>query len=329
MKRRITKGILAIIIILLVFGTLLLLVSLFENIKNKETLEEYEDVTPSYTVINGKNYEMKDNIQVIMCVGLDTYENETTEDYTNNKFADFITLLILDKENKTTLPIQINRDMMCDVDILGVGGKLAGKTYRQIAYAHTYGNGDMNSLVNVKNSLTPLFHDVKVDYYLSLTMDAVPIINDEVGGVDVLVEDDFSNIDSGLIQGEYVTLHGNQALTFVRSRMLLEDSSNTSRMKRQRVYLRGLYDKCKGKQNDEKFVYNILSDVGDNLISNTTIADLSNLGNLLIEYDLLENISLNGEAKKGERLMEYYVDQNSIDELCIKYLFDEVKGGNK
>ena len=328
MKKRIIKGILVVLIFVLIFGTIFGIVRLIENKQDEEVSENYENVNINYTEINGKKYELKDNIEVILCVGLDTYENEFTEDYTNNKFADFVTLLILDNENKTTLPIQINRDTMCDVNILGVGGKLAGKVYEQLAFAHTYGNGDMNSLINVKNSVSSLFHDVRVDYSLSLTMDAVPIINDEVGGVEVLIEDDFSNIDNSLVLGEKVTLLGEKALTYVRSRYGMENSSNIARMRRQRVYLRGLYEKCKGKQNDEKFVYNILSDLGDNLVSNTTLYDLSDLGNLLIEYDLQDAITLDGETKVGESFMEYYVDQKQIDKLCVKYLFNEVKGGN-
>lgn len=327
MNNRYFKGIFVIVIIALVFVSLFLGVSIFEDNKVEEVVDEYDDTYEPYTIINNKKYLMKDNIDVIMCVGLDTYENETKDDYRNDNFADFITLLILDNNKKTTLPIQINRDTMCNMDIIGVGGKLAGSTYKQIAYAHTYGNGDMSSLVNVKNALAEIFYNVRVNYYLSLTMNAVPIVNDEVGGIEVFVEDDFSSIDNSLKKGEYVTLHGDQALTFVRSRSGLEDSSNINRMNRQRVYLRALYDKCKVKQNDEKFVYNILSDINNDLLSNTTIADLADLGNTLIEYELLDTINIGGESKKGERFMEYYLDQDAIDNICVRYLFNEVREG--
>ncbi|MDO5440231.1 MAG: LCP family protein [Erysipelotrichaceae bacterium] len=318
------KPILVILVIILLFVSLAMGVRIFENSNNEEVIEEYDDSYNPYTIINNKKYKMKDNIEVILCVGLDTYELENKDDYTNDNFADFVTLLVLDNEKKTTLPIQINRDTMCEIDVLGIGGKIAGKTIRQLAFAHTYGSGDLSSLVNVKDAVATLLHDIKVDYYLSLTMDAVPTINDDVGGVEVYVEDDFSNIDNGLKMGEYVTLSGKQALTYVRSRSGLEDSSNLNRMKRQRVYLRSLYDKCKVKQNDEKFVYDILSDINDNLLSNTTLADLSDLGNTLIEYDLLDSITLDGESKVGERFNEYYIDQKTIDDMCIRYLFKEV-----
>lgn len=49
-------------------------------------------------------------------------------------------------------------------------------------------------------------------------MDGIVEMNDLLGGVTVTVEDDFSQVDSSLVMGKRVTLTGQQALTFVRSR---------------------------------------------------------------------------------------------------------------
>ena len=46
-------------------------------------------------------------------------------------------------------------------------------------------------------------------------MDGMALLNDYVGGVQVTVKDDFSQVDSSLIQGETITLTGEQALIFV------------------------------------------------------------------------------------------------------------------
>ena len=76
-------------------------------------------------------------------------------------------------------------------------------------------------------------------------MDAVPIFNDLVGGVEVEVLHDFTGIDDTLIKGEKVILMGEQALRYVRSRKGVEDSSNTSRMERQQQYVYALYEATK------------------------------------------------------------------------------------
>lgn len=330
MKRNTTRVLIVLLTILLIFGSLFFVVKIIDNKKNQEMIEYYENVENvniDYANINGKDYLKKDNIETILFVGLDSYEREIVEDYTNDNFADYVTLLIVDKEEKTILPIQINRDTMCEMDILGIGGKLAGKDFKQLAFAHTYGSGDIESLINVKNAVSKIFYNLNIDYYISLTMNSVSRVNDAVGGVEVLVEDDFSGIDESLKMGENITLKGNQALTFVRTRSGLEDSSNVNRMKRQRVYLKALFDKCKENSENDKFIYDVLDGVGDSLMSNTSIYDLSDIGNKLLAYRLFDTVTLTGELKKGETFMECYLNQNDIDSICVRYLFDEIRKG--
>ena len=55
------------------------------------------------------------------------------------------------------------------------------------------------------------------NYYISMNMDAIAILNDAVGGVTVNVTDDFSAVDPSITKGE-VTLKGDQALTFIQTR---------------------------------------------------------------------------------------------------------------
>ena len=57
-------------------------------------------------------------------------------------------------------------------------------------------------------------------------MDAVPLLNDLVGGVTVKLEDDIPQLGPAYRKGESVTLRGKEALRFVRYRdtSLLDDN---------------------------------------------------------------------------------------------------------
>ena len=280
-----------------------------------------------YFEYDGKKYEQNKDLQLILFTGLDTYDNTIVDSYRNDNLADCIILLVFNKENKTVLPIQINRDTMCNYHILGIGGRIAGDDYGQIALSHSYGSGDIGSLVNVKDAVSDLLTGVYIDYYISTTMDSVAVVNDAAGGVEVYVEDDFSSIDSSIVMGQNNTLMGNQALTFVRSRKGLDDSSNVSRMNRQRVYLKALYEKCKDLiEKDSDFVYNTLNKVLDYIIANTNIYGLSDIGNTLLDYELLDSVKLEGKPIVGdEGFVEYYVDEDYLKQFCIKYFYSEVK----
>lgn len=291
--------------------------------KQENNNYEYSD----YYEYNGKKYEKNDDLELILFAGLDSYDNQIVDSYRNDNLADCVVLLVLNKEDKTVLPIQINRDTMCNYHILGIGGRITGDGYGQLALSHSYGSGDIGSLINVKDAVSNLLTGINIDYYISMTMDAVSIVNDEAGGVEVFVEDDFSGIDNSIIMGELNTLTGNHALTFVRSRRGLDDSSNLARMNRQKVYLRALYDKCKTlalKDND--FVYRTLNSVGEYIIANTNIYGLSDICNTLIDYKLLESVKLDGKAIIGnEGYIEYYIDDNYLKDFCIKTFYKQVK----
>src|SRR5699024_4568224 len=134
--------------------------------------------------------------------------------------------------------------------------------------------------------------------------DGVALLNDLVGGVTVEVLDDFSGIDDSLVQGETVTLQGQQALTYVRSRGGLEDSSNLHRMERQRQYLAGLQEQVKkAAQSDSNFSLDALLQVNEYMVSDCTINQLSDLINSMVTYEIEDIRTTQGEAQVGEEYM--------------------------
>ena len=220
----------------------------------------------------------------------------------------------------------LNRDTMTKIQILGVRGDVAGTFTGQLALAHTYGSGERDSCLNTTEAVSNLLYGVGIDHYISITMDGVAILNDLVGGVEVEVMDDFSSIDSTLVQGETVTLMGNHALTYVRTRGGLEDSSNLHRMERQRQYLIALQKKLTEKANsDAWFATNAILQVSDYLTSDCTAEKLSKIADLLSKSDVSEIRTIDGEAKVGQEYMEFYPDEDALQALVMNVFYEKVK----
>ena len=159
-----------------------------------------------------------EDVESFLILGLDKFEDAINNDsYNNDQRADFLMLLVFDNSEKKFTAVHLNRDTMVNMNVLGVAGQKIGTVNKQLALAHTYGNGRDVSCRNTADAVSELLNGVKVNHYLSITMDAVPILNDLLGGVEVTVLDDFSGIDDTLIKGETVTLHGDHALTYVLS----------------------------------------------------------------------------------------------------------------
>ena len=277
---------------------------------------------------NGVDYVLKDNIETFLVIGLDKFDGTASADsYNNDMQADFLMLFIFDNDAKQYTAIHINRDTMADVNILGVAGNKVDTEYKQIALAHTYGNGKEVSGYNTADSVSSLLMGMKVNHYASVTMDAVAAMNDLVGGVEVEVLDDFTGIDDSLVKGETVVLKGDQALKYVQTRQGLEDNTNSSRMNRQQQYVNGLYKAFNAcVKADDEFVVEASLKMSDYMVSDRSVTQLQALAEKFGEYEFLGIESLEGESVRGEEFMEFYPDKEAVKELIIKLFYEPKKG---
>lgn len=319
-KRKLMRGLaIALLAVFLLTGAFLLLElwekrqSIFPEQKTENTVYEY----------NGVEYVKNEDVESFLILGLDKFEDAINNDsYNNDQRADFLMLLVFDNSEKKFTAVHLNRDTMVNMNVLGVAGQKIGTVNKQLALAHTYGNGRDVSCRNTADAVSELLNGVKVNHYLSITMDAVPILNDLLGGVEVTVLDDFSGIDDTLIKGETVTLHGDHALTYVRERYGLEDSSNSTRMVRQRQYMTAVYDKAMLKiENDDNFVIEASSKLADYIVSDRSVNQLQEIAKKLSQYKFTEIETLEGESVVKDGLMEFRPDADSIDRIVFELFY--------
>lgn len=319
-KRKLMRGLaVALLAVFLLTGAFLLLElwekrqSIFPEQKTENTVYEY----------NGVEYVKNEDVESFLILGLDKFEDAINNDsYNNDQRADFLMLLVFDNSEKKFTAVHLNRDTMVNMNILGVAGQKVGTVNKQLALAHTYGNGKDVSCRNTADAVSELLNGVKVNHYLSITMDAVPILNDLLGGVEVTVLDDFSGIDDTLIKGETVTLHGDHALTYVRERYGLEDSSNSTRMVRQRQYMTAVYDKAMLEiENDDNFVIEASSKLADYIVSDRSVNQLQEIAKKLSQYKFTEIETLEGESVVKDGLMEFRPNADSIDKIVFDLFY--------
>ena len=271
----------------------------------------------------GKEYVLKEDIETILILGLDSFESEDSGSYNNDKQADFLMLLVIDRSEESCRAIRINRDTMVEMNVLGVAGDRIGTATKQIALAHTYGNGREVSCRNVAEAVSDLLLGARVDHYVSVTMEAVPIYNDMVGGVTVEILADFSSVDSSLVQGETVTLSGEQALSYIRSRYGLDDPTNQGRMVRQKQYLEALYAKTREIMATEtSFLAKAALTMSDYLVSDCSGNKLESLLDRLSEYELDTILDISGENQMGAEFLEFYPDETSLLETVIECFYE-------
>ncbi len=273
--------------------------------------------------INGKEYEKKENVETFLLLGLDKYVSDSIQgSYTNDMQADYLLLLVFDNVNSTSRAVQINRDTMVPVNVLGVAGQKVDTKPMQIALAHTYGNGEEVSCYNTAESVSKLLYGAKIEHFLSATIDSIAVVNDLVGGVEVEVLDNFEGIDPSLVKGEKITLTGDQATTYVRSRYGMDDSSNMARMERQIQYMNALQDKAQHlASTDENFIIDATLTLSQYIVSDRSVNQLQELARKFFEYEFLGIETLKGEIKQGEQFLEFYPNEKQLTNLAVELFY--------
>lgn len=269
----------------------------------------------------GKEYPLKEHLQTVLLIGTDSTEGYVEEtdglkSFYNFNQADFLMLLVLDLDANTAQIIQLNRDTMTDVPWLDVLGDYGGTEVKQLCLAFNYGDGGMKSCKNTVNAVSGLLFDAPIQSYIQIPMTAVPVLNDLVGGVPVTITENLTRIDPAFTEGTTLTLNGAQAEAFVRARMVLEDDTNLSRLRRQRDYMDSFQKRAvEAFHSDSQFSVKLLEKLSGFLQSNMTGQQLSDLIVRLDNSKISPIRTADGELRLGEEYYEFYVDTASLWEL--------------
>ena len=298
-----------------------------------EILADRDRTEPEFFV-DGTGYARKKDVTAVLFMGIDKAgDNETANPMTGGQ-CDVLLLLVNDGEEKRQTILQINRDTMTEVELLDANGKPTGITKtQQICFSHTYGRGDEKSCENTVRAVSRLlgeFGEIGIEGYVALLYEAIPSLNDRVGGVEVKVTDDLTSADPALKAGSTVTLRGSQTLAFIRSRMSVADGTNKNRMGRQRTYLSAFSAKLKAMMKENASIVNDLyADAEPYMVTNLSVgrvssiavegADYANGGILAPEGEYTEH-----EYATGAIHVEFRPDETSLREAVLALFYKPV-----
>ena len=167
----------------------------------------------------GRIYAYKSDVLTFLCMGIDRKgEVKASANPFKGGQADALFLVVLDPKDKRSSVIGINRDTMTEISTFDRNGLYAGKETAQLALAHAYGDGLEKSCENTVEAVSKLFYGLPVHGYCALNMSAISLLNDAVGGVDVVIPESGAGIMKDWKTGEQVHLDGKHAYTFIQYR---------------------------------------------------------------------------------------------------------------
>ena len=300
-----------VVVVMIVLG--FFVVSFIQASDDRRNTDDYEDAPVSLLSLecDGKTYTYRDGITTYLIMGTDetlassdsglTSERAPAGSALNNRQADYLMLVFVDRRNKTYTGLQLNRETVSDVPVLDEKGLTTGTFHTHLDNAYSFGSGGKDSCRNTAAAVSSLLFGIPVDHYLALTMDGVPVMADLVGGVPVTVENDLTSVDPAFEEGVTVTLRGDQALRFVRARRGVTGGQNVRRMSRQKAFMFSLYNRMTACMNNSGgFALKFAEAMEPYITSDLITEEFANFANQLMDY------TFRGiEDTKGSTVVDY------------------------
>lgn len=288
---------------------------------------------------NGKVYQRNEDIITILLMGIDketytevggtSWSEEEGSELAGGQ-ADALFLMLLNPHNKQINLIAINRNSMADIDVFDADGNYTGVFKKQIALQHGYGDGREESCERQVQAVSRMFHDIPIDSYAAISMDAIPELNDAVGGITVEVLDDiiYPEYDMDLHQGDTVTLYGEKAYWYIRLRNETVFNSNELRLQRQKQYMTTFAAAAKQQvSSDIRVAVQIFQLAQKYMVTDIDLSSFTYLATEALDYqfDVEHLYSLEGETMQGNQFEEFYVDDDALQDLIIRLFYEQVK----
>lgn len=282
--------------------------------------KEFEE-KPVIIRLNKKKYAFAHPVKTYLFIGTDESGNEEAqgEDYAGS-MADALMLIAVDDTEKTYGILQLNRDTITEVPMLLHDGTANASAKMQLCTAHWYGKDKTAGCENTVAAVSHMLGALPIDGYYALKMEAMPLLNHEVGGVTVTLEDDMTAVDPAMKKGATLTLTDEQAKLLVQSRYALKDDRNSQRMRRQQIFLNAFFDKMKERSTKDVDAMAALCDrLRPYATTDLKMKDLTGLLNRIRGYADQGIFVVNGESKIGEKLhdgkkhWEFYMDKEALE----------------
>lgn len=276
--------------------------------------------------VDGVTYRKKNRLTTILVMGVD-HDTQDSYEYRKAGQADFLRLVVLDKENKTVQQLQIDRDTMTPVTVLGLLGDRYEPVTEQICLGYAFGDGRESSCEVTVEAVENLLGGQTIDQYLAMGLDGISTLNDLAGGVTVTLEDDFSAIDPAMTKGTTLTLQGDQAETYVRTRRSIGVGTNEARMVRQEAYIKQLSVQLDEKlQQSQSFASEAYDALQPYLTTSMAKGQLVNEAWAAKDYTRLDTIKPDGTYQIGEDgFMEFYPDADALQQAVLQLFYEKVE----
>lgn len=324
-NKKIQMLVLGIVCLLLVCGAGY---TIYKDKKEEKTVEtsgtsKKGEESGTYLTYNGERYKKDASVRTVLFMGVDkTAQAEVESRVGQAGQADSLNLLVMNGDTKEAHIMQISRDSMVDIDVYDESGEKLMTAPGQIALQYAYGDGKERSCRLTGERVSELLGGVRVNGYLSLTLDGIGAAVDAVGGVEITVPMDYTDIDPAFTEGALINMDGAMAERYVRSRDTEELDSNNQRMERQSQFMEALVRKMQSMNLDSEAAASLYNSMSAYMTTNMTADEMWSM----TEYTFADDsIVIPGEVTEEGNHAQYIVNKDDLKAILVKCFYKKVK----
>ena len=302
------------------------------NMENRENTSEdsisEEEQEGFYITYDGKQYQYNSDVINILCLGIDKdIPIEEKRETGSEGLADVVILASIDTKEDTLKFLAVPRETMVPVKLIDTKGNFVRTENEQITLQYAYGQTAEKSCELMIDTVSNLLFHLPIQRYCAINFQALPALNDAIGGVDLVSIETVHWWNGSFYEGQQMHLEGQAALDYVRQRDETIPKSSMGRLERQKQYITCYLEQAKeavGK--DLTLPVKMFQSLTENMCTDVTVADITYLVPELLNMEInLENISMvPGETITGGEHEEYHVDADALKQLVIQMFYKEV-----
>jgi anionic cell wall polymer biosynthesis LytR-Cps2A-Psr (LCP) family protein len=287
-----------------------------QNNKNAEPRGDLTKLNTSAPIATAAaitgNRQLRSNLTTLLFIGVGHHAQTVEQNAAlNDGHADYLLVLVIDEDQKTITPIQINRETVTDA------------TQNQpIHLVYTQGDGGEQSCQQTLDAVSQMLLGVEIPYYLAIDFNAAVPINDALGGITVLLSDDFTSLDATMVLGATLKLQGQQPAYYLDTGI----GTDETLMARQQAFWEGCYRKLveqagtDGGANIVETVYNTLQPY---LTTNLSRGKILNMVLNTRRYQTQSTIHLTGTySADAQGALTFHADPDALTQLVEQVFYE-------
>lgn len=307
-----------------------------ENLKTEvpDATESQTDLPEGiYITYKGKQYQYNSDIINFLCLGIDKdLAMEEKRETGSEGLADVILLVSVNVESNEFKILAIPRETVVPVKVLDTGGNFVKTENKEITLQFAYGRDAKMSCELMTEAVSNLLYKLPVQRYCAINFQALPVLNDAIGGVRLTALETVEWWNGAFYEGQELHLLGQSALDYVRQRDEYVAGSSMGRLERQKQYVTCYMDQAKAAvKADLTLPIQLYQGLSEHMRTDVTAEDIAYLVPEVLDMNLtMDNITMvPGITVQEGELEKYHVDQDALKELVIQNFYKEVPKQDK